>query len=41
MMTANIRTAAEPYTPTIDEAFDATLYTWLDWKGTFGNEIDA
>lgn len=29
------------YTPTTDEAFDATLYTWLDWKCTFENESDA
>lgn len=29
------------YTPTTDEAFDATLYTWIDWKGTFKDEADA
>lgn len=29
------------YTPTTDEAFNATLYTWVDWKGTFASEEEA
>lgn len=23
------------YTPTAAEAFDATIYTWVDWKGRY------
>lgn len=29
------------YTPTLDEAFNATLYTWVDWKQTFASEEEA
>lgn len=29
------------YTPTTDEAFNATLYTWVDWKGVFASEEEA
>lgn len=29
------------YTPTTDEVFNATLYTWVDWKGKFPNEQTA
>lgn len=29
------------YTPTTDEAFNATIYTWVDWKGTFASEEEA
>ena len=29
------------YTPTTDEVFEATLYTWVDWKRVYGDEDAA
>lgn len=26
---------SDEYTPTTDEVFEATLYTWVDWKGFY------
>lgn len=31
----------DDYTPTTDEVFDATLYTWLDWHVKFPNRQAA
>lgn len=28
-------------TPTPGEAFEATLYTWVDWKGRYRDEEEA
>ena len=29
------------HTPTPGEAFEATLYTWVDWKGRYRDEEEA